>query len=132
MILPYLLFSLASFAVLTAFMVYILLRPYVTVDPTVSVLLTAGCALVAGKSIPLYLDMSTPLSGMILHESVTSPSPPHFTDFLSEMLISTRALFIVSLRSFMEPGGTAVRFPVGERNFSLLHVVQTDSEAHPS
>jgi hypothetical protein len=51
--LPYLLFSLASFAVLGGFMVYILLHSYVSAEPAVSVLLTAGSALVAGKPIPL-------------------------------------------------------------------------------
>jgi hypothetical protein len=54
--LPYILFSLASFAVMGGFMVYILLSSYLTAEPTMSVLLTAGSAVVAGKRIPPYRD----------------------------------------------------------------------------
>ncbi|XP_023702872.1 uncharacterized protein LOC111862042 [Cryptotermes secundus] len=57
MILPYLLFSLASFAVLVAFVVYILLRSYVTAEPTVSVLLTAGSALVAVLAFHIWVGI---------------------------------------------------------------------------
>jgi hypothetical protein len=104
MILPYLLFSLASFAVLGAFMVYILFKSYVTAEPTESVLLTAGSALVAGKPIPLYLEKPTTLSSTTLHDSFISPSSPPHSRFLPEIFSSTRALFIVSLRLFLEPG----------------------------
>jgi hypothetical protein len=66
--LPFLLFSLASFAVMGGLMIYILFRSYVTAEPTVSVLLTAGSAIVAGKSVPLYRD-----TALLIHHCLPSP-----------------------------------------------------------
>jgi hypothetical protein len=96
--LPYLLFSLATFSVLGAFMVYVLLRSYLTAEPTVSVLLTAGSALVAGKPIPLYLEKLTLFSSLTQHDSSISPSS--FPTLSLRNGPTTTYFFIVSLRLF--------------------------------